>query len=83
MKTFELKQACMIAGRSAIHPPDPEIDMPDVDMQPVGSRLSRSHNYDRDHRDQIILKYHRWQRQGHWMVVGSLTKGFGSLPWPN
>ena len=52
MKKYELEQARMNAGRSAIHPPEPVIDMPDVDMEPVVSRLSRSHDQDRARRDQ-------------------------------
>ena len=52
MKKYELEQARMNAGRSAIHQPEPEIYMPDIDMESVGSRLSRSHDYGREHLDQ-------------------------------
>ena len=52
MRKHELEQALMIAGRSAIHQPEPGICMPDIDMETVGSRLSRSHNYSREHREQ-------------------------------
>ena len=33
MKKYELQQARMNGGRSAVHPPESEIDMPDVDME--------------------------------------------------
>ena len=36
MKEYELEQALMNAGRSAIHPFNPEIDMPNIDMESVG-----------------------------------------------
>ena len=42
----------MNAGRSSIHQPKPEIYMPDIDMESVGSRRSRLQDYDREHREQ-------------------------------
>ena len=47
MKKYELEQARIRVGRSDNHPPKPETDMPDVAMESVGFRLSRSHDYDR------------------------------------
>ena len=52
MKKYELEQARMYVGRSAIHHPKPEIYMPGIDMESVGSRLSRLHENGREHRDQ-------------------------------
>ena len=52
MKKFELEQARMNVGRSSIHHPKPEIYMPGIDMESVGSRLSRLHENGREHRDQ-------------------------------
>ena len=52
MRKHELEHTRMNAGRSSIHPPDPEIDMPDVDMESVGSRLNRSHDHHRERRGQ-------------------------------
>ena len=52
MKKYELEQARMNAGRSAIHQPEPEIYIPDMDMESVGPRPSRSHDSGHEHRDQ-------------------------------
>ena len=52
MKQYELEQAHMNAGRSANHQPDPELDMPDIDMESVGSRPKGSHDYGHEHREQ-------------------------------
>ena len=52
MKKYELEQARMKAGRSAIHQPEPKIYRPDIDMESVGSRPSISRDYCREHRDQ-------------------------------
>ena len=52
MKKYELEQARMNAGRWATHQPEPEIFMPDIDMEWVGSRPSRSHDYGGEHRKQ-------------------------------
>ena len=51
MKKYELEQARMSVGRSTNYPPEPKTDIPDVDMESVGLRLSRSHNHDRERRD--------------------------------
>ena len=51
MRKYELEQARMSAGRSAIHQPKPEIYMPDIDIESIGSNYSRSHDYGREHRD--------------------------------
>ena len=52
MKEYELEEARMNGEQSAFHPPESEIDMPVVDMESVGSCLSRSHDHDRARRDQ-------------------------------
>ena len=51
MKRYELEQARMNAGRSANRHLEPEIYMPDIDMESVGSRLSGSNDHDRERRD--------------------------------
>ena len=52
MRKYELERVRMNSGRPAIHQPEPEIYMPDIDMESVGSRPSRSHVYGGEHRDQ-------------------------------
>lgn len=83
MRNHELQQARMYAGRSAGHQPEPDIYSPAIDMELVELRPGRSHDYGRERRYQNIGDYHMWQRQGQQIAVGSLTKEFGCLPWPN
>ena len=57
--------------------------MPDVDMESVGFRLSRSHDHDRERRDQSNKKVPQVATTGNRMVVGFLVKELGCLLWPN
>ena len=52
MKKYELEQARMNAGRSANRQSEPEIYMPDIYMESVGSRLSELEDHDHERRDQ-------------------------------
>ena len=83
MKKYELEQARMSVGRSDNHPPKPETDMPYVDMESVGFHLSRSHDHDRERRDQGNKKVPQVATTGDRMVVGFLFKELGCLLWPN
>ena len=83
MKKYELEQARMSVGRSDNHPPKPETDMPDVDINLVGFRLSRSHDHDRERRDQGNTILQQVATAGDRMVVDSLPKGFECLLWPS
>ncbi|CAI5733429.1 unnamed protein product [Hyaloperonospora brassicae] len=67
MKKYELEEARMNGGRSAVHPPESEIDLPDVDMELVGSRRSRSHDHDRARRDQGNKRLPQVSTAGHRM----------------
>ena len=51
MKKYELEQAHMNAGQTVNRHPEPDIDMPDIDMESVGSRPSRLHDYGHEHRE--------------------------------
>ena len=51
MKKYELKQAHMSDIRSVNRHPEPEIDMSDTDMESVGSRPDKSHDYGHEHRE--------------------------------
>ena len=83
MKKYELEQARMSVGRSDNHPPKPETDMPDVDINLVGFRLSRSHDHDCERQEQGNTRLQQMATAGDRMVVDSLPKEFGCLLWPN
>ena len=52
MKKYKLEQAHMNAGKSYNRHPESEIHMPGIDMESVGSRRNRSHDYGHEHREQ-------------------------------
>ena len=56
MKQYELEQARLNAGRSAVHQPEPEIYRTDIDMESVEPRPPLPHDYDREHQEQVIKR---------------------------
>ena len=52
MNKYELEQSYMNAGRSVNRHPEPEIYMPDIDVESVRSRPNGSHEYGHAHREQ-------------------------------
>ena len=51
MKKYEREQAHMSAGQSFYRHPELETNMPDIDMESVGSRPNGSHDYGHKHRE--------------------------------
>ena len=83
MRKHELEQARMNAGRSAIHHLKMMIYMPDIKVESVEYRPSRSHYYGRDHGEQGNKRVLQVATQGWQIAVGSPTTEFGCLPWPS
>uniref|UniRef100_A0AAV1UZH6 Uncharacterized protein n=1 Tax=Peronospora matthiolae TaxID=2874970 RepID=A0AAV1UZH6_9STRA len=52
MKKYELEQAHMNAGQLINRHPEPEIHMPDIDIESIGSRPSGFHDYGHAFREQ-------------------------------
>ena len=80
MNKYELEQSYMNAGRSVNRHPEPEIDMPDINMESVVSRPNGSHDYDHALREQGGKRLPEVATTREAESGNRLTKRFECLP---